>query len=190
MVERRRPAFPHLATGGVAVKASLRAMSATTVQGLLLLGRPSAVPRRVWAFIVDAVERFALRSFSHVFEKVIEGQPTRADGDAAASVIAEPIAVRVETSLLHPRPGMVSRRKFSAAFRSRVPMPRPGERLFTMTSATDRVPAGQIVADDRGFGAAVASANPTGVRVLCTREPQSDQAAEALPSEITEGAHV
>lgn len=108
-------------TGGAAVAVSCSACSprlihsVAPVQGLLVAGCPTAITRRVWAIIVDSLNRVAQRwALPHIGKEVSKTilrssvatskAPTFAHRNAAASVILINAGFRVIATAFNARP--------------------------------------------------------------------------------------
>jgi|SRR5579859_6436577 len=70
---------------------------------------PFTVFRFVVAFVVNTVERSALRFRSHIFEEVTEVKPAFADSYTSAAPVLPSRMIRVEATPLHVAPGVVLR---------------------------------------------------------------------------------
>lgn len=74
----------------------------TCVVALFGNSRPSTILRRVWAIVVNAVERMPLWTHAHVIEKILKRfTPAVANFNASVAVILEAYIVRVVTSAEH-----------------------------------------------------------------------------------------
>jgi hypothetical protein len=78
-----------------------------SIEHLLLPSRPTAVARFVIAFVVDPIQREAVRTRAHVGEKVLEAMPPAAHGDPAPAV-SRPVGARwVRAPAQHALPGVI-----------------------------------------------------------------------------------
>ena len=86
---------------------------APIVPSVAFLGRPvgpSAIGGLIVPVRIYAIERKAERGLSHVFQEVLELQPSLTNLDAAPAVPLEPMSVRVCASLPHGHPTGISAR--------------------------------------------------------------------------------
>ena len=83
----------------------LMANIAALIQFLIGAGNPTAIFRRVWSIVVDAVEGMANGARPHIGKKVGERlNPSGADYNAAPAVVGVFLAVLRVTAPLHLRP--------------------------------------------------------------------------------------
>src|SRR5262249_40680478 len=82
--------------------------AATTVGDLHRWGCPSAIPRRVGAVVVDAIDGQAGRRIAHIGIEIFEAQPVFANRDAATAVIGIAFIVWIKATLQHGTPNPVN----------------------------------------------------------------------------------
>jgi hypothetical protein len=58
-----------------------------------------AIPQRVWAIVVDAIEGQTERRIAHVGVEIFKAKPVFADGNAATAVIGVSIVFWIKTAL-------------------------------------------------------------------------------------------
>ena len=109
--------------------ASYRITGRPAVPRVLILfasGSPTAVLRRVWAVVVDAVYRVAGRGFSaHVGKEVLIGmQPAFANPDSPITVVHVRNGFGVIAALLHRSPSIVFRSGFIGTVKASLTMSR------------------------------------------------------------------
>jgi hypothetical protein len=146
----------------------------------VILRRPFAVSWFVIPVVIDAIDGVFLGGpFTHIGEEISEVEPAFADLDASAAVPTPLPCFLVQAPLFHAGPGIVG---WSGARLAHGGMAMTCLRspFALKTSATDRVSARQIVADDDDFDAAVAEAQEAFVFGLSVREANDGQAAESL----------
>lgn len=101
------------------------------VDGLLIIGRPSAITRLIVAAVVDALQGVEWRRFrAHVGKEVVKALPTFADGNAAPAISWVLRSFGILAALLHGAPRPVFRRVAFAMRRI------PGCHLLTTQTAT------------------------------------------------------
>jgi hypothetical protein len=92
----------------VADRAVGRRDVAPPIHGLLLRRGPSAVLWRVWAVVVDAINRVCGSGLrAHVGVEVLEVQPSVTDRDAASPIVSVGGHARVETTRFHRCPNPI-----------------------------------------------------------------------------------
>ena len=78
-----------------------------SILGLLFWGCPFAVARLIVAVVVDAANRSAFRSFSHIGKKVFKEIPPFANRNSPASISKKLVIVRICGSLKHVQPASI-----------------------------------------------------------------------------------
>ena len=79
------------------------------VSGLVNTGCPAAIVGFIIPFIVDAIERFANRTFAHVFKKVLKFVPFLTNLNSSTSVVFVLRNMFISTPGTHTSPTSVSR---------------------------------------------------------------------------------
>lgn len=151
----------------------------------VLLGdrRPTAIPRLVSPFIVDAFNREPLPGpHAHVGEEIQEpviSAPPVGHGNPPAAIIPIGTPVRVEA----PLDDMYPRKPFG---RPRVAMLGVGGHctLHPETVARGGFPRLQVVSADDGEISAVATTRPIGPFPVNARQPNHGQSPEFLPGDV------
>lgn len=128
---------------------------------VILLGAcgPSAVSLAVWPGVFDALKCQAHRSFSHIFQKLLEIIPLRIIGNAPTAIILVAAAVFVGASPLHFAPGTIGARLLTLLTMA-VPVMSLCTNVFSPASTRLRVKSAQIGTVDRDASAASTSASP------------------------------
>lgn len=87
-----------------------------SIGSLCAIRFPLTIFRSIWPIIIKAIDRKPVRTFAHVFKKVLKRiQPAVADVDATPSVISEVILLRVIATVFHAFPDSVGPGSFANA---------------------------------------------------------------------------
>lgn len=160
---------------------TLNALSVPAFVALLLGAcRPSAILWRVWAVVVDAVQRVIQgRAPSHVRQEALVACPLVAYGDASAAVILVAGKPWVCATPDHAAPRLKLWRP-SASARLAVGGEHGGDNLALITAATDSPSALQERSHHDALGSTVAPAAPKGPRAVALRASNHGQSSEAV----------
>jgi hypothetical protein len=154
----------------------------------IIIGSPAAIAWFVALVVINPVESHTFRPLAHVSKKIIEDQPAFANRNASASVPSPLPRFRIQASLLHAGPRIVSWRG-TGFVHGGVAMAGLSDSFALETSATGCVAARQIIADSDDFVSAIAETNPARIGRLRVRKSQNGKATEAQSGEISEGGH-
>jgi hypothetical protein len=155
------------------------------VLGLLLGRSPTAIARRIWAVIVDAIQCFAVRTIAHVGEKIAKtawSLPSIADLNAPPAIRRPKFIFGTTAPVKHGLPRTMRRRTI---------FPLTGVSMFRcpdtccfdfMAAARFGVPFSQVLALDDASGTARATATPVSVPYVLNRR----KAAKLMSSEVNE----
>lgn len=127
----------------------------SSVSLLLNLSGPLAIAWFVATTVVNAVDRHALRSCSHIGSEVSEGQPSFTYTDATAAVARICGLVGIQASLKHRCPGAIFRRPNLSSCGSV-----DDEGISPRAATTTSVSGAKMAHGDGGGLAAVAAADP------------------------------
>jgi len=145
---------------GQAFAVPFNPMGQRSILVLLKAVRPSAVSRHISQRVIDAIERVAIWTRSHVGEKVHERcAPAWSDNQSLRAIAVEQLRIRVVAALEHALPDPVF-----AAFVHAVPRVRPADGFAVFTAAR-RLARMQRIAPHDASRAAFAPAFPKGLLV-------------------------
>lgn len=85
------------------------------VHVLLPASSPAAVFRRIASFVVDAVERTALRAVSHVSDKIYEFSPAATNRNSSSAVVVKSVVTRITAPVYHVKPTIVGTASLSVS---------------------------------------------------------------------------
>jgi len=159
----------------------------TSISALLLLRSPTAVSRLIVSALVRIAVKFqSLRAFAHVGKKVLEAvSPSIANPNPSTTVEVEPLRAAVVAAPLSIHPRLVGARpKFLTTILSSVTMNDPA--LSVEASATNSMPAPEILTDHNGHIAAIAQATPKCATILRAIKCHNRQSPESLSTYIFE----
>lgn len=151
---------------------------ATSVLGLLSRCRPSAITRRVWAVIVDAIQRTPFRTWPHIAEEASEViAPLVAHRDAAAAPTLEPLQLSIEAAFV----GVLPRSVFTSRLVSLSCAVSPVWLRFCVASATATSRAlSQVSRCERALCSAITAADPHRFARLIIGSVHHRQVSESL----------
>lgn len=151
----------------------------TGISGLFRAGRPSTIRWRVGTIVVDAIQRFVGRPFSHIGQKVAELFPSSADRNAATSIMRVTIVRGIFTSFTHRLP-----RAIGGCADAILRMTMLGAALFNPTSARGRFPDDQVASSNPDNVSASAATHPHKVSWETVRLVKNSQTTECLSGKI------
>jgi hypothetical protein len=120
---------------------------------------PTAILERVWAIIVNAVQRHSQLRLAHVGKEVLKLHPAFANRNASTPVIGEEAVVRIEAPLLHAVPnGMDASPAHSMRNIGLVHVPCTGGRApFVFATAGKNFAIAQVTPANEFFRSAIAA---------------------------------
>jgi len=157
----------------------------SSISGLLLLGCPAAILRRVALGIIDAIQRvFRGWTFAHIFEEARKRTfPMLANGNSTATIAAIGMIFRIIATLDHLRPSLILRT---------VAHPVRGlAELVDFSSKTTtafRVSTAQILGNNSRNSSAGAETKPAPLSEFMAYRRQRYQPAKSLAREVSHAA--
>ena len=162
-----------------------RNRSTRLIHALLAIGRPATVTRLIVPARVNAINRFTVRSFTHISEKLLETiSPNFTNGNSGSPVlgiarmlfVGTPRDYRLPASI-GPRPALAVGSELCSGH------------FVTQTSTRLDQPAREVVTD-HGFSlAAITQALPNNFVALFTSRLDDSQPGKALPSQVLKFWH-
>jgi hypothetical protein len=153
-------------------------------------GSPATVRRLVIAINIQALKGQAIRRFTHIRNKALEGSPTITNRNAPGSVFAPCARTRGKATPHHGRPATISFGHFATLGATVRGASASLKVLHLPATARARLASPQVVRNLSHFFAAVAATKPSMLaNSLLVRIPNNEKPPEALASYIYHSSH-
>jgi hypothetical protein len=164
---------------------TLPVFSWTFIFAALQMRGPMTIARFIVTVIVDAINNFPPRSFTHVGKKVFKREPSFANFNSSTTVISVPSSLFVCAANDHVGPALI-RPWVCPLFRG---MAYCKSILGLPASARLRTASSQLNDSNNGLLAAVALAKPQRAKTITASSFKSNKPTKPLSCDINESGH-